>query len=82
MLRCCHCWTRPLVLIVLLFSPHLLSRDLQHLDAFRGICTTDDFAAELVFIKTYNKYDLPRWRKILQIWPSTRKLSGFSKLLG
>ena len=81
MLRCCHCWTRPLVLVIILFRPKLLAEDFEHLESLRRIRNRQDFAAEIKFIKFYNRYNLPNWRKTLQIWPSTRKLSRYSKLL-
>ena len=66
---------------MILLCPKILARDLHHLDAFRAIQSQEDYAAELAFIKTYNQYEIPRWRNALQIWPSTRKLSRYAKLL-
>ena len=81
MLRCCHCWTRPLVLFLILFRPSVFEQDFRHLDTLRRLRNRQDFAAEIKFIKYYNRYELPRWRKTLQIWPSTRKLLRYSDLL-
>lgn len=72
---------RPLVWLLFTVFPSAFRGELENLSAFRRIGNRSEFVSEMRVITDYNDYQLPRWRSILGLRISTRRLSRLRKLL-
>lgn len=72
---------RPLIQLSLVFLPRLFQSEIEYLNSFRGVQDRRQFLAETAAITDFNLYQLPRWRAILRLRVSTRRLSRLRKLL-